>query len=427
MRATIFALSSGAGRAGIAVVRVSGPDAGTALDLIGGTRPPARRAALRTLRDQAGDILDRALVLWLPGPESATGDDVAEFHVHGGPSIIAALLRRLGEIPGLRPAEPGEFTRRAFDNGRLDLTQVEGLADLLAADTDAQRRQAQRQFDGALGQLFDGWRRRLVRSLAHFEAAIDFVDEDLPEDLAQRIRPEIKDLADEMRAELGHRGAERLRDGLSVVILGAPNVGKSSLLNRLARREVAIVSATAGTTRDIIEVHLDLDGLPVTIADTAGLRDSGDDIEREGIRRALARADQADLTIRVVDAAHPEPITAAPDVIWVANKADLGGLPPVGALALSAKTGDGIDQLLRALNGAARARIGGDGMLTRARHRRCLQDCLEALDRFIHGGVEPELAAEDLRLAARALGRVTGRIDVEDLLDVIFAEFCIGK
>jgi tRNA modification GTPase len=444
-RDTIFALSSGAGRAGVAVIRISGPDAGVALTALAGKRPGARKAVLRRLRDpESGETLDRGLVLWFPEPASVTGENVAELHVHGGRAVIDGVLDALGRISGLRPAEPGEFTRRAFENDLLDLTAAEGIADLVAAETAAQRRQAQSQLEGALATLYDGWRGRLVEALAQLEAAIDFSDEDLPESELAKARPALAKLTQEIAAHLddSHRG-ERLRDGITVAIVGAPNVGKSSLLNTLAQRDVAIVAETAGTTRDVIEVRLDLAGYPVIVADTAGLRGldpkAADPIEAEGIRRARARAETADIRIVVFDVAQP----ANPDglrmvddrAIIAVNKIDLvkRGVPERiaerEALGISTVTGAGIPGLLERLGAVVAERFAAGAeapALTRTRHRQALEDCLAALRRA--GEAElPELAAEDARLAVRALGRITGRVDVEDILDVIFRDFCIGK
>ncbi len=439
---TIFAPSTAAGRAGIAVVRVSGPRAGAALAALAGGLPPARRASRRRLRDPATAApLDDGLVLWFPAPASFTGEDVAEFHVHGGRAVIAALLEALTALPGLRPAEPGEFTRRAFHNGKLDLTAVEGLADLVAAETEAQRRQALRQLDGALGRLYDGWRDALVGALAHVEAAIDFPDDGLPDDIAARVNHNIKYICKEITQHLDdQRRGERLRDGVFVTIVGAPNVGKSSLLNRLAKRDAAIVSHIAGTTRDVIEVHMDIGGYPAILADTAGLREGADEIEGEGVRRALARAADADLKVAVFDAADwPEMDEGTravidDDTLVVVNKIDLRPLPGAATRCgrrvwpVSCLGGDGFEDFLAGLEAeiAGRLQPGGGPALTRARHRAALGECAAALERFLAAGA-PELAAEDLRLAARALGRITGRVDVEDVLDVIFAEFCIGK
>lgn len=434
--ATIYALASGAGAAGVAVVRVSGTGAGAALAaLTGRPLPRPRMATVRRLVDPGtAETLDEALVLWMPGPGSFTGEDVVELHLHGGRAVVAGVIEALGRRPGLRPAEPGEFTRRAFEAGRMDLTAAEAVADLVAAETAAQRRQALRQMGGALARLYDGWRERLVRALAHVEAAIDFPDEDLPGGILGAAAGEVAALEAAIGAHLddGGRG-ERLRAGVSVAIVGAPNAGKSSLLNALAGRDVAIVSARAGTTRDVIEVHLDLAGCPVILADTAGLRETDDEIEAEGVRRARDRAAGADLTIALFDATTvPDAATRAllgPDTIVVRSKADLG--PPVGdigGLSVSARTGEGMEALVARLTAAVTNRFvaGDQPALTRARHRAALTEARDALARSRSAPL-PELAAEDLRLAARALGRITGRIDVEDLLDVIFRDFCIGK
>ncbi len=448
-RLTIFALSSGAGRAGVAVIRVSGPAAGAALEALSRQAMPApRQAALVRLADPAsGELLDHGLALWFPAPASYTGEDVAELHVHGGRAVIDGVLGALASCPGLRPAEPGEFTRRAFENDRMDLTAAEGIADLVDAETAAQRRQALRQSEGALAGIYDKWRSNLLKILAYYEAEMDFSDEALPAGLLARLGPEIGALRAAIAAHLddGHRG-ERLREGFYIAIVGAPNVGKSSLLNRLARRDAAIVSASAGTTRDVVECHLDLAGYPVILADTAGLRAAGaaaaDSVEREGIRRAQARAAAADLRLAVFEAGAPADAATAALVdgatLVVLNKADLvpdlgrGEAPPEIAgqrgLALSALTGDGIGALIERLEAEVTARIpaGEAPALTRARHRQALEDCAEALGRALEAAL-PELAAEDLRLAMRALGRITGRVDVEDLLDLIFRDFCIGK
>ncbi|MDR3518556.1 MAG: tRNA uridine-5-carboxymethylaminomethyl(34) synthesis GTPase MnmE [Azospirillaceae bacterium] len=438
---TIFALASAAGRAGVAVIRVSGPGAGAAVRaLTDRPVPEARRASLRHLADPAsGERLDDALVLWFPGPASFTGEDVVEFHVHGGRAILTGVTEALAALPGLRPAGPGDFSRRAFEQGRLDLTAVEAIADLVDAETAAQRRQALRQMDGALGQLYEGWRERLLRALAHLEADIDFADEDLPDGVASAVLPVLAALARAIGDHLDdrHRG-ERLRTGLQVAIVGAPNVGKSSLLNAIAGREVAIVSALAGTTRDVIEVHLDLGGYPVTLADTAGLRDATDEIESEGVRRALARAAAADLKLVLFDgtAGDPDPGGAGgalvdQDALVVVTKRDQwrdGVSLPAGALGVSARSGEGVATLLERIADLAASRLGsGDTpALTRTRHRAALERCQAALQRAQQAPL-PELVAEDVRLAMRCLGEITGRVDVEQLLDVIFRDFCIGK
>ena len=438
---TIFALASGERRAAIAVLRLSGPGTDAALAaLLRGALPPPRHASLRGLHDPAGgELLDRAVVIRFPGPGSFTGEDAAELHLHGSPAVIDAVAAALAGL-GLRPAEAGEFTRRAFDHGRLDLTEVEGLADLIAAETAAQRRQALRQMEGALGRLYAGWGERLVRALAHVEAGIDFADEELPDGLIDQARTEATALAAEIEAHLadGRRG-ELVREGFRIAIVGPPNAGKSSLLNLLAGREAAIVSTVPGTTRDAIEVRLDLAGHVVIVTDTAGIREAAEAIEAEGIRRAEARAREADLVLLLLDGATVEGWRAvehlAGPAAWpLANKADLGpwrGPAEIGGepvRAISVKTGEGVDALLRALGRAVAARVEGSGTpsLTRLRHRRALEEACGALRRSA-AAQELALAAEDIRLALRALGRIVGKVDVEDLLDVIFRDFCIGK
>ncbi len=457
-RDTIFALSSGRAPAAIAVVRVSGPRAGDAMVALGGRLPEPRQATLLRLKrrcgpaaDQALEPVDDAVVLWFPGPRSETGEDTAEFHLHGGHAVIAAVLTALGEVDGLRPAEPGEFTRRAFANGKLDLTRVEGLADLIGAETEAQRRQAFRQLKGLLGDRADEWRERLTQALALVEAVIDFAEEDVVSD--KLIAPALatgKELEREIRGVLADswRG-ERLREGLTVAVAGPVNVGKSSIVNRLAKRSAAIVSPYAGTTRDIIEVHLDLGGYPVTVLDTAGLRDTGDPVEQEGVRRALGRAGAADLVLWVIDATlsdrvPPPPELAGPGAppLWmVANKSDLAGCKrrehvakaPAGSCCwISALTGESFDELEEGLAGFARRFFAGGGeggVVTRQRHRAALAECADALGRAGREGAcgREDIIAEELRLAARALGRLVGRVDVESVLDVIFRDFCIGK
>jgi tRNA modification GTPase len=452
-RPTIFALSSGRPPAAIAVVRVSGPQAGAALEALIGRVPEPRKAALARVRDpQTGEIIDEALALWFPAPGSETGEDVAELQLHGGHAVIAGVLDALRRIAGCRMAEPGEFTRRAFENGKLDLTEVEGLGDLIAAETPAQRRQAFRQLKGLIGDRAEDWRRRLIEALALVEARIDFSDEaDVPENLVEPALRAARQLRDEIATCLadGRRG-ERLREGLVVAIAGPPNAGKSTLLNRLARREAAIVSPYPGTTRDVIEVHLDLDGYPLTLLDTAGVRQSDDPVEQEGVRRARERAAAADLVLWVTDASvsgGPLEDSAADRpkheaVWWVRNKIDL---VPEGvcartesqakewvnrSLTISAATGAGMDALVAALADHAGQYFSATeaAMITRARHRRALEETVAALDRALgQGAREEELIAEDLRAAATSLGRLTGRVDVEDVLDVIFRDFCIGK
>jgi tRNA modification GTPase len=448
---TIFALSSGRPPAAIAVVRVSGPRTRIALEQLIRRTPEPRKATLANVRNPAtGDLIDQALVLWFPGPRSETGEDVAEIQLHGGHAVIAAVLSALGRIEGLRLAEPGEFTRRAFEHGQLDLTQVEALADLIAAETEAQRRQAFQQLRGLLGDRAEAWRTRAIEALAQVEAAIDFSDEgDVPKDLMTRALTIARPLADEISAALaGAERGERLRDGLWVVIAGPPNAGKSTLLNRIARRDAAIVSPIAGTTRDVIEVHLDLNGYPVNLIDTAGIRDSSDDpVEQEGMRRAREQAARAHLVLWVVDAtaadSAPPPPQAPGVTCWtVLNKMDLARpqeLPrlewqyktKLGAHLISAATGDGLDPLIEALVKFATDYFTPEpALVTRERQRTSLNAVVQSLiesSRLAGQGAGEELVAEQLRLAASALGRLTGRVDVEDILDVIFRDFCIGK
>ena len=446
---TIFALASGGARAAIAVIRISGPRAGDALHAFSGPLPPPRYARLGKLKDpESQEILDRGVVLWFPAPASLTGEDVAELHLHGGRAVAAGVLAALGRMKGFRQAEPGEFAKRAFLNGKLDLTATEAIADLIDAETEAQRRQALRQLGGDFGRLLDGWREGLLKALSYAEAGIDFAEDD-PAVTGGAWRRQVSEIAGEIARHLDDkRRGERLRAGFTIAILGPPNAGKSSLLNRLAGREAAIVSTHAGTTRDVIEVHLDLGGYPVILADTAGIREAGDEVESEGVRRALTQAQQADLKLVVVDAAEFGRIDSltkriiGPDSVVVANKrdlvpdaaqivSDLNSLFPARAVvAVSAKTGEGMPELLDLLQTAARdsfmVNAGEAPVITRARHRAALEECLAALGRFEAAG-QAELAAEDLRLAARALGRITGRVDVDDILDVIFRDFCIGK
>ncbi|NXA64939.1 GTPB3 GTPase, partial [Mohoua ochrocephala] len=509
--ATIFALSSAPGRCGVAVIRASGPGSRGALQSLTGTPkvPPPRVLDLRRIRDpDTAETLDRGLVVWFPGPHSFTGEDCAELHVHGGPAVVSGVLRALGRLPGLRPAEPGEFTRRAFHHGKLDLTAAEGLRDLIGAETEAQRRQALRQMEGDLGRLYQRWSHSLTQALAHLEAYIDFSEDDNVEEevLAQgggwlfppplwwghgvspggfspqiwgsgRAVPRagvtsgcvpavdgtVRALEREIRGHLrdGRRG-ELLRGGVRAVIAGPPNVGKSSLLNLLCRRPAAIVSPTAGTTRDVLEVALDIGGYPLVLSDTAGLRDTADPVEREGVARARDRLCQADLVLAVLDATSvpPTPVAlgaalaelgAPPETpcVLVLNKADLlegrrgslsatcaRGPPEPPATLLSCKTGEGLEALLELL-ARQLARLCGDPLLgspslTRSRHSRHLGACAAALARFGdggHGGHGGDLAvaAEQLRLARRELGRITGHVGAEDVLDIIFRDFCVGK
>ena len=437
---TIFALSSARGRAGVCVFRISGPQAQASITaLTGKPAPSPRKAVLRNVFHRDGSLIDTGLLLWFPAPASFTGEAVLELHLHGGPAIIEAMSRRLAGLQGLRPAEPGEFTRRAFANGKLDLTEAEGLADLIAAETDQQRRLAIRQLQGGLKELYDGWRTGLIKAQAWLEATIDFSDEDIPAGLGSDVLARVTSLSDAIAVHLGDaRRGLIVRDGFTIVILGAPNVGKSSLLNALARRDAAIVSETPGTTRDPIEVNLDLGGYAVTLIDTAGLRDTTDAVETEGIRRARAKALAADLRLGVIESADNEPDSrvslelSAQDAVLI-NKCDLLPARHPPALYVSAKTGEGIEELLAWLEQQVIARVGGSETMpmTRLRHRHALDEAHQALRRavtaFKSETWHADLIAEDIRLAARALGRITGRVDVEDLLDVIFHDFCIGK
>jgi tRNA modification GTPase len=428
---TIFALSSGRPPSGVAVVRISGPAAAAAVQALLGDLPPPRHARYGALRDPAdGVVLDRALALFFPGPASATGEDVAELHLHGGRAVVAAVLRALGALPGLRPAEAGEFTRRAFASGKMDLAEVEGLADLIAAETEAQRRQALALASGALSRRIADWRAGLVKALALVEASIDFSDEgDVPDDLVTEARAVIGPLAAEVAAAVrdADRG-ERVRAGLTVAIAGPPNAGKSTLLNRLAGREAAIVSPLPGTTRDVLEVHLELAGQAVLLLDTAGLRETADAVEQEGVRRALARAEAADLVLWLSDdgAAPPAALARA---IRVRTKADLGGGVPADWVGVSAHSGAGVEALLALLEREVEGLGGGEpALVSRERQRRALAAASGHLARAaLDFGGREELRAEELRLAARALDRVIGRVDVEDVLDALFGTFCIGK
>jgi tRNA modification GTPase len=435
---TIFALATPPGIGGVGIIRVSGQGAlGAVLSLTGDEPPEPRRASLRRLRDPAsGRVLDEALLLFFPAPNSFTGEDVAEFHIHGGRAVANGLLGALARLPCLRLARPGEFTRRGFENGRFDLTRAEAIHDLIRAETELQADQALSQLGGELAALYEGWARRLSRALAHIEADLEFPDEDLPPDAGLAAAPDLKDILADMTAHLAdNRRGERLRDGFSIALIGAPNAGKSSLLNKLARRDAAIVSERAGTTRDIIEVHLDLGGWPVTLIDTAGLRDTEDEIEAEGIARTRARAKNADLKLALFDSAHYPARDSATDslvddntlVIW--TKSDLSAQRPEGgAFTVSARSGAGLDIMLSKLTAEISSRFDArpGPSLTRARHREALEEASACLSRALEAPL-PELAAEDCRMALRALGRITGRVDVEDLLDIVFRDFCIGK
>ena len=450
-RNTIFALSSGRPPAALAVVRISGQRAHAALEQLIGRVPQPRRASLARVRDPETEaIIDEGLALWFPAPNSETGEDMAELQVHGGRAVIAAVLAALAKLPGLRHAEAGEFTRRAFENGRMDLTAVEGLADLVAAETEAQRRQAYQHLKGLLGDRAETWRQRLIEALALVEAGIDFSDEeDVPKDMMSRSLELIGPLAEEI-SKAGAGQGERLREGLRVAIAGPPNAGKSTLFNRLARREAAIVSPFPGTTRDVLELHLDLGGYPVTVLDTAGIRETNDPVEREGVRRASEQAAGANLVLWVVDASASERQTlqlpaikvASEFITWlVVNKIDLVAGEEQRRIEsrfdrkeivnfVSSKTGAGLDELVNAIARYADSFFTPEpALVTRERQRAHLIEtglALQGAQRAAQDGRE-EIMAEQLRLATRALGKLLGRVDVEDVLDVIFRDFCIGK
>jgi tRNA modification GTPase len=423
---TIFALASGSMRAAIAVLRLSGPAAGAAV--AGLCRlPPPRQASVRRLRGEDGTVLDQALVLWLPGPGTYTGEDSAELHLHGGRAVIEAVAAVL-VARGLRPADPGEFTRRAFLNGRMDLLEAEAVHDLIAAETEAQRRQALRQMDGALGAIYRDWADRLRGVLAYQEALIDFPDEDLPPDVEARLLATLGDIRREIAAHLDdRRRGEKLRDGLFFAITGAPNVGKSTLINALAERDVAIVSPIPGTTRDVLETRVILGGVPVTLVDTAGLRETSDPIEAEGVRRARARMEDADLVLTLIEAREAISESVPPGLL-ILTKVDLAPGASGGDVRISVVTGEGMATLRDRLSETARAMTENNGppALTQARHRSALQDAAAHLEAAEQADL-PELRGEDLRLALRSLGRITGHVGVEDILDTVFFRFCIGK
>lgn len=429
MTAAIFANATGIGGA-IAVFRMSGSDIARIMCTLTGGMPAPRRASLRRLRDGSGTTIDHGLVLWFPGPASVTGEDYAECHLHGGRAVAAALTKALIAL-GARPAEPGEFSRRAFGNGKLDLLQAEGIADLIAAETESQRRLALDQADGAMSASIAAWRNELIGLMARQAALIDFADEDLPPEVERAMLRDMASLHQDItKAIAGGRAAERIREGIEIVVLGAPNAGKSTLVNALAGEDVAIVSEIAGTTRDVIGVRLDVGGVPVRLVDTAGVRLARDEIEAEGVRRAEAAAARADIVL--LCAASPDfAAPSVPDdrrVLHVATKADLGGVIPAGSLPVSARTGTGLPALIAAVTGEVAALVarGAGPSLPRPRQIACLRDMAAALERAI-GVAEPELRAADFQEAANALARLTGVIGVEDVLDQVFSSFCIGK
>ncbi|KAM5194182.1 5-taurinomethyluridine-[tRNA] synthase subunit GTPB3, mitochondrial [Mantella aurantiaca] len=466
-RETIFALSSGHGKCGVAVIRTSGPASQEALHVLAKLQklPPPRQVTLASIIcPKSGELLDRGLVVWFSGPRSFTGEDCCEYHVHGGPAVINGILQALGHLNTLRPAKPGEFTKRAFQNGKLDLTEVEGLGDLIHAETEVQRRQALRQMSGELGQLYQKWSHRLIRALAHVEAFIDFSEDDnIEEGVLSAVDKEVEKLQKELEEHLkDNRRGERLRDGVQVVLAGATNAGKSSLLNVISQKPTAIVSSIPGTTRDVLETTLNIGGYPIIISDTAGLRDSEDPIEREGVRRAKARVTEADILVAVIDVSNSifsqESILAhlhnlcfsvhedgPRSVIVVLNKMDLLSqenlfatqelchrreLPPL--CLLSCHTGEGVGDFLRILRQTLETIYGdplqGAPTITQTRHRFHLTACLDALRRYgVYRQQDLVLVAEELRIAHRQLGTITGKVGAEEILDIIFSDFCIGK
>lgn len=441
MRNTIFALSTGHPPSGVAVIRISGPGVRFGLETLIGAVPSPRSARLAVIRNGKGLVLDRGIVLYFPAPNSFTGEDVAELQIHGSRASIAAVLGALSELDGYRAAEPGEYTRRAFENGRMDLTAVEGLSDLIRAETEAQRRQALDQVDGSLRILYEGWAGRLTHARAMIEAELEFSEEeDVPGSVANRIWPDLEKLSGEIFRHLAKaRSGEIVRDGFRVALLGPPNVGKSSLLNSLAGRDVAIVSETPGTTRDVIESRLDIGGHLVILQDTAGLREAESPVEIEGIRRSRMTEANADLVLDLRDLSAREAYSSdslrlAPDRLLVWTKSDLVepalARRPDSGLTISSKTGEGLDDLIA--NIASRFSLldleSTEGLPTRERHVTLLRECLHELEQALDQDAVPiEIQSEHLRFAASAIGKITGAVDVEDLLGVIFSEFCVGK
>lgn len=426
---TIFAQATAAGRAGVSVVRISGPDAFKVASDMVGSLPRSHQSALRLVRDSDKSIIDQALVLKFDGPNSFTGEDIVELQLHGSMAVMQAVLRRLSMFPLTRLAEPGEFTRRALENGKLDLAQVEGLSDLIEAETEAQRKQALRVFSGHLGSIVERWRADLIRAAALLEATIDFADEDVPVDVTPEVTTLLEGVSVEMGNEVeGSKIAERIRSGFEVAIVGAPNAGKSTLLNALAGRDAAITSEVAGTTRDIVEVRMHLDGLPVTLLDTAGLRESEDAVEVIGIERAMARAETADLRIFLKHPTDVLPVEPQADDIIVHPKADL--FPDV-INGVSGSTGAGLTELVDRVTDVLKSRSSAVGVATHERHRSAMLHTLAGLERvkniLSQGSEQYDIAAEELRSSVRALETVVGRIGVENLLDEIFLSFCIGK
>ena len=426
---TIFAQASATGKAGVAMVRISGPQAFSAASQLCGSLPAPRQAGLRCLRSAAGEVLDEALVLCFSEKASFTGEETVELQTHGSVAVVNALLAELGMIDGLRLAEPGEFTRRALANGRLDLAQVEGLADLIASETEAQRQQALRLFSGGLGDLAAHWRERLIRASALLTVTIDFADEEVPVDVSPEVLELIAEVQTAILAQVdGFGAAERIRTGYEVAIVGPPNVGKSTLLNALAGRDAAITSEIAGTTRDVIEVRMELAGLPVTLLDTAGLRETDDTVEKIGVARALERAKAADLRVFLIESNSKPEFDPAPDDIVLTSKADLSG-EKFGAV--SGKTGAGVARLVEQIGAKLSSKTAKAGLATRARHKEAMERCLvslaEASNRVALGPEFTDIASEELRISLEALNMLIGRVDIENVLDEVFSSFCLGK
>lgn len=434
MTDTIYALSSGHGMGGVAVIRISGRQALDAFTQLTDIQNPKSRYAYYVSLKDKNRVLDHSLALYFKGPNSFTGEDVVELHVHGGRRVILSVLKALADLPSYRPAEPGEFSRRAVVNGKMDLTEAEGLMDLIHATTEQQQAQALLQMEGALSDLYEDWRTHLIHDMAYLEAFIDFPEEDIPPEKQDEITHHIQELIQKINHHLddGKRG-QKLRDGFQIALVGAPNAGKSSLINALTQKEMAIVSTTAGTTRDVVEAYLDVDGFPVILADTAGLRETNEEIEREGIRRAVKKATEADLIIHLIDLTQPTDSTSflsdipAEKILTVYNKSDISSVFEHD-LSVSAKTGQGIDALWNRIKQilSSQMAVSEKAVITRERYRVALNECVAQLTEALNQNAI-ELKAENLRLAARALGRITGRIEADELLDVIFRDFCIGK
>lgn len=437
---TIFALSSGKGKAGVSVVRISGNNAFVALEAFGISSLEERVANLRKLKNPDGDIIDSALVIIFKSPHSFTGENIIEFHLHGSIAVVSEVLEILSDIEGFRTAEAGEFSKRAFENDKMDLLQAEGLADLIDSETRTQKSQAIRQMEGVFSSIYENWRKNIIEIMAFIEAFVDFPDEEIPKDLDIQGQKKVEALINEIEKQLYNKYAERIRDGINIAIIGKPNAGKSTLINFLTKRNLAIVSDIAGTTRDSIEAHFEISGLPITLIDTAGIRDTDNEIEKEGVRRALEKAENSDFKIFIIDATNPKYDEDLIDnnTLVIINKCDLEDKkinipkPNYAQLNISLKTGDGGEKILETLSEIAEkfADKSESGIVTRARHRVLLEDCIKQLNVFIdsrRNNLPIEISAENLRLASQSIGKIIGKIGVEDVLDKIFSEFCIGK